>query len=64
MCRLTPQSRAQDFGVEALLVLADLRRVAVRPDVGRVDVDHRDLPGLVEPRLLLLVLQQLVSKQR
>lgn len=32
--------------------------------VGGVDVHHRDLPGLVEPGLLLLVLQQLVSKQR
>lgn len=36
----------------------------MRPDVSGVDVDHGDLAGLVEPRLLLLLLQQLISKQR
>lgn len=61
--RLTPQSSAEDLRVEPLLVFSDLGRVAVRSDVGRVHVDHRDLPGLVEPRLLLLLFQQLVGKQ-
>lgn len=59
---LTPERSTQDFRVEALLVFADLRRVAVRPDVGRVDVDHGDLPGFVQPGLLLLLLQQLIRK--
>lgn len=61
---LTPQSRTQDLRVEALLVLPDLGRVAVRADVGGVHVDHRDLAGLVEPGLLLLLLQELVGEQR
>lgn len=63
-CPLTPESRTEDLRVEALLVLSDLGRVAVRSDVGRVHVDHGDLPGLVEPRLLLLLFQELVGKQR
>lgn len=61
---LTPESRTEDLRVEALLVLSNLGRVAVRSDVGRVHVDHGDLPGLVEPRLLLLLFQELISKQR
>lgn len=44
---LTPECRTQDLGVEALLVFADLRCVAVRPDVGGIDVDHGDFSGFV-----------------
>lgn len=40
----TPQSGAQHLRVELLLVLADLWSVAVRSNVGRIDVDHRALP--------------------
>lgn len=36
----TPQSGTQDLGVESLLVLADLRRVTLRPGVDRVYVHH------------------------
>ena len=50
---LTPESGTQDLRVEALLVLADLRRVAVGPDVGGVDVHHRNLSGLAQSGLLL-----------
>lgn len=40
----TPQSGAENLGVELLLVLADLWSVAVRSNVGGVDVDHGALP--------------------
>lgn len=40
----TPQSGAENLGVEFLLVLANLWGVAVRSNVGRVDVDHGALP--------------------
>ncbi|KAF3836405.1 hypothetical protein F7725_028963 [Dissostichus mawsoni] len=52
-------SCTEDLRVEAFLVFADLGRVAVRPDVGRVNIDYGDLSGLVEPRLLLLLLHKL-----
>lgn len=56
----TPECSTQDLRVEAFLVFADLWGVAVGSDVGRVDVDHRDLSGFVQPGLLLP--QQLISK--
>lgn len=40
----TPQSRTENLRVELLLVLSDLRRVALRSNVGRVHVDHRAFP--------------------
>lgn len=43
----TPECSTQDLRVEAFLVFADLRRVAVGSDVSGVDVDHRDLSGFV-----------------
>lgn len=48
--RLTPECSAQDLRVEPFLVLANLRRVALRAGVDRVDVDHRALPGRVSPQ--------------
>ena len=62
---LTPQSSAQDLRVKALFVFADLWRVAVRPDVSGVHVDHGDFACLAEPSLLLLLPlpQQLICKQ-
>lgn len=56
----TPQCSTQDLRVEALLVFADFRCVAVRSDVRGVDVDYGDLSGFIESGLLLS--QQLISK--
>ncbi len=47
MFLLTPECSTQDLGVEAFLVFADLWCVTVGSDVGRVDIDHRDLSGFV-----------------
>ena len=44
---LTPESSTQDLRVEPLLVLADLRRVAGRARVDRVDVDNGAFTGRV-----------------
>lgn len=40
----TPQSSTENFCVEFLLVLADLRSVTLRSNVGWVHVHHRTLP--------------------
>lgn len=37
----TPECSTQDLGIEPLLVLADLGRVALWPSVHRVHVNHR-----------------------
>lgn len=50
---LTPESSAQDLGVEPLLVLAYLWRVVLGPCVDRVDVNHRSLTRRVLPQSLL-----------
>lgn len=49
----TPECSAQDLRVEPLLVFADLRCVALRPGVNRVDIDHGSLTGRVLPQGLL-----------
>lgn len=56
LCKsLTPECGAEDLRVEAFLVFAYLWRVAVGTDVGGIHVDHGDLSGLVESRLLQLL---------
>ena len=50
----TPEAGAEDLGVELLLVLADLGRVALRADVGGVHVHHRALPVVLPPDWLRL----------
>ncbi len=45
MCAcLTPQTGTKDFSVELLLVFAYLWGIALRTDVGGVDVHYRALP--------------------
>lgn len=53
---LTPQCRTQDLGVETLLVFADFWRVAVRPDIGGIDVNDGNFPCLVQSSLFLFLL--------
>lgn len=49
---LTPQASAEDLSIELLFIFADLWGVALRSNVGGVDVHHRALPvGLSNTRL-------------
>lgn len=50
----TPQSSTENLRVEFLLVLADLRGVALRSNVGWVHVHHRALPVVLSLDLLTL----------
>lgn len=43
---LTPESSAEDLGVESFLVFADFRSVANWACVGGIDIDHRSFPDL------------------